>query len=66
MEFRGPHDAAAAHVDGKLHSGERNHRAIIVIIVVCLYQALMDEPAAWPVLEDVEEPEDLATQDSQS
>ena len=35
-------------VDGKLHAGERNHRAIVVIILVCLYQALVDEPAAWP------------------
>ena len=33
-------------VDGKLHAGERNHRAIVVIILVCLYQALVDEPAS--------------------
>ena len=46
-------------VDGRLHSAERNHRAIVVIILVCLYQALVDEPAAWPPLEDIEEPDDL-------
>ena len=46
-------------VDGRLHSGERNHHAIVVIILVCLYHAPVDEPAAWPPLEDIEEPDDL-------
>lgn len=50
-------------VDGRLHTGVRNDRDVVVIILVCLYQALMDEPAAWPLFEDVEEPDDLATQD---